>query len=367
MLVEVAPEADSWPMLTVIVPARDEAADVEECVRSLLEQDYPALEVIAVNDRSSDGTAAILDRVASSDKRMRVLHVQTLPAGWLGKNNACHVGAKNATGDWLLFTDGDVRFHPEAMRRALAFAMRYRLGHLVAFPKLIAPGYWERTFQTTFGLLLNLKFRVWELRKPRTHAFVGIGAFNLVERQAYESVGGHTALAFEVIDDVKLGLVLRRGGTRQGVVDAGPLVRVRWNAGLRGTMRGLIKNAFAGTDYRWSQVFIASAAILVLTTLPPLAAVLAPSAGLRVVAGATTLLSITVCGAAARRAAGGSGLEGLAFPACGPLLAATLLFSAVATTLRGGVKWRGTLYPLRELRAGCVRGRERSVERVPGW
>lgn len=367
VLAELPREADAWPRLSVIVPARDEAADVEQSVRSLLGQDYPEFEVIAVDDRSSDETGAILDRLASSDERLHVVHVQELPEGWLGKNNACHVGAQIATGDWLLFTDGDVCFHPDAMRRSLAFAMRHRLGHLVAFPQLIAPGFWERAFQTTFGLLLNLKFRAWELRKPRTHAFVGIGAFNLVERRAYESIGGHTLLAFEVIDDVKLGLILRRSGARQGVVEGGALVRVRWNAGLRGTMRGLIKNAFAGTDYRWGHVFLASAAIILLSTLPPLAAALAPSPGLRTVSGATILLSVALCGAAARRVAGGSGLEGLALPVCGPLLAATLFLSAVVTTVRGGVKWRGTLYPLRELELGCVRSSDIPVDKVTGW
>ena len=229
------PPQTGWPRLSVVVPARNEATDIEEALRSLLAQDYPDLEVIAVDDRSEDGTGVILDRLATEHASLRVLHIAELPDGWLGKTHACHAGARLATGSFLLFTDADVRFAPDALRRAIAFATSKRLGHLVAWPQLIAPGFWERCFQATFAMFLNFKLRPWELHVPGSRGFVGMGAFNLVSRDSYAKVGGHEILAMEVVDDVKLGLVLRRSGIRQGSIAAGDLVRVPWARGLSGS------------------------------------------------------------------------------------------------------------------------------------
>src|SRR4029077_3307174 len=120
---------------------------------------------------------------------------------------------------------------------------------LAASPRVTAPGFLERSFVATFSVFANLVFRVWDLDSPGTRAFVGIGAFNLVRREAYEAVGGHRALAFEVVDDVKLGLILRRSGVPQGAIDSGGLVRLRWQPGFRASFRGLLKNAFAAAEW----------------------------------------------------------------------------------------------------------------------
>ena len=234
-LPDVAAEAPpaGWPAVSVIVPSRNEEGAVEAATRALLAQDYPSLEVVAIDDRSTDATGRLLDALAARDDRLAVHHVTTLPPGWLGKNHAMAVGADVARGEWLLFTDADVLFAPDVLKRAVAFACRHRLGHLVAFPHLIAPGFLERAFVTTFGLFANLVFQVWDLQRPGSRAFVGVGAFSLVRRDAYVAVGGHKALAFEVVDDAKLGLILRRSGVPQGALDSGGLVRVRWQQGFR--------------------------------------------------------------------------------------------------------------------------------------
>ena len=125
---------------------------MEAAARALLALDYPALEVVAVDDRSTDATGRILDRLAASDPRLRVRHVSDLPPGWLGKNHAMAEGAASATGDWLLFTDADVHFAPDALKRSMAFALRHGLGHCVAFPHFVAPGFLERAFVTTFAV-----------------------------------------------------------------------------------------------------------------------------------------------------------------------------------------------------------------------
>jgi hypothetical protein len=367
-LTEVADSLEGpWPPLSVIAPCRDEAPGVERAARSLVGQDYPDLEVVFVDDRSTDGTAAILDRLAAADPRLTVVHVDTLPGGWLGKPHACQRGADVARGAWLLFTDGDVVFEPGALRRAIVFAEAHGLGHLVALPHLDAPGFAERALVSAFGVAALLQFRPWALDRPRTHAHVGVGAFNLVRAADYRRVGGHHVLGYEVVDDIKLGLVLRRSGVPQGAIDSGGLVHVRWNRGARATLRGLVKNAFAGMEYRWP-LAVATATAVVVTALGPWAALaLADSLVVRGVAGLTVALNLAVHAGAARASARGSGLEAVLQPAVQVGLALVLVWSALLTTLRGGVTWRGTFYPLPELRARCVRGRDWPVEKAVGW
>lgn len=361
------PPPGGWPRLSAIVPCRDEAPQVEAALLSLLAQDYPDLEVIAVDDRSGDATGAILDRLAAENPRLAVLHLAALPDGWLGKNHACRVGAARASGDFLLFTDGDVHFGPGALRRAVAYAGHRRLGHLAALPRLLAGGFWERAFVAAFATLAAFATRPWGLRRKGAPGFVGVGAFNLVRRDAYRAVGGHDRLRLEVVDDVKLGLLLRRSGVRQGAVDSAGLVSVRWQAGFLASMRGLMKNAFAALEYRWVSALSLSAALVFLAAAPLAAALLAPAAAARAVGMAGWLLGMAVHGTVARRLAGGSGLEGVVHPACGLALASVFPLSAAAAALRGGIVWRGTRYPLAALRAGCLRVDDLPADRAVGW
>jgi GT2 family glycosyltransferase len=376
----LSPEGAPWPRLSVIVPARDEAAHVERAVASLLAQDYPGLEVIAVDDRSGDATGSILERLAAGEPRLTVLHVEALPAGWLGKNHANHLGATRAGGDLLLFTDADVVYAPGALRAAVALLLRHGLGHLVAAPRLEARGYWERAFQTTFALYFALRCRLWALRRAGSAAYVGMGAFNLVRRDAYARVGGHARLALEVVDDVKLGLLLRRSGVPQGLASARDLISVRWQPGFRASLRGLLKNLFADAEYRWSHALGSAAALLALGGLPwALLAVLLwmpgggpPGLG----AGAWLLWALElgalvlpglVLGLAARWTAGGSGLEGLAYPLMHGALAGVAVSSAALVTLRGGLAWRGTVYPLALLRRSVLHARDLPRRNAVGW
>jgi len=369
-----AAPATDWPLLSVIVPARNEAAHVERAVSSLLAQDYPTLEVVAVNDRSEDDTGAILARLAAAEPRLTVLHVEALPPGWLGKNHACYLGAAQARGALLLFTDADVVYAPGALRAAVAFLQQHGLGHLVAAPRLVTGGYWERAFQTTFAVYFALRLRLWALRRPGSAAYVGMGAFNLVRRDAYDRVGGHTRLALEVVDDVKLGLLLRRGGVPQALVSARDLLFVRWQAGFWASLRGLLKNAFADADFGWGRVLGSAALLLALGWLPLVGlgyVLLVAPPGMAGVTCALALAGIAVpallLGVGARQAAQGNGLEGLSFPVTHLALAGVLLFSAALATLRGELIWRGTVYPLATLRGGAVRPRDLPRRGAVGW
>lgn len=358
------------PPLTAVVPCRNEAAGVEAAVRSLLAQDLPGLSVVAIDDRSEDATGAILDRLAAEDPRLEVLHVTALPEGWLGKNHAMHLGGGRARGEWILFTDGDVVFGAGALARALGFARAHGLGHVAAAPRFLADGLLERAFVTGFAAFGALGFRVQDLPRPGTEGHIGVGAFNLVRRADWARVGGHERLRLEVVDDVKLGLVLRRSGVPQGAVLAGPLVAVRWQAGFLPSVIGLVKNAFAATEYR-PLVAVAAAGVILLAGLAP-ALVLALSLALGApvaagLSGAALALWALLHGAVARQTSEASGVEGLLFPVMASLLAAVLLWSGLTAGWRGGVRWRGTFYPLADLRAGAVRAADWPAARAAGW
>jgi len=364
------PDGTAWPRLSVVVACRNEEVAIRQALSSLLAQDYPLLEIIAVDDRSEDATGAILRELSAAYPALRIARIDVLPPGWLGKTNALHHGAAQATGDWILFTDADIVFAPDALRRAVAWAVRDRLGHVVALPHFIAPGLLERGFVSLFGLFLLLHLRVDELRRPGSAAHVGIGAFNLVRRDSYQAIGGHERLRMEVVDDVKLGLLLRRSGARQGCADSGGLVRVRWQYGFIPSMRGLLKNFFAGSDYGWAGTLRSVLLVPLITTFPAVYLALSswssPHAGTRFVAAATIALPVLLLGSVARRLAGGRGYEGLLLPLMGVCLALVALVSAVGATLRGAVIWRGTRYPLRDLRAGSVRDADWPTDRAPG-
>jgi len=344
-----------WPILSVVVACRNEEAAVRAALTSILAQDYPALQVVAVDDRSEDATGAILDALAAEHPRLRVLHVDRLPPGWLGKTNALHRGAQEAAGEFLLFTDADVVFAPGVLRRAIAWAVDRQLGHAVALPHFVAPGVLERSFVSLFAMLVLLQLRLAELRG--SDGDIGVGAFNLVRRRDYDAVGGHTRLRLEVVDDIGLGVILRQAGTAQGVADSGGSVRVRWQRGFLASMRGLVKNFFAAYEYRWRNVLRPVLLVPLATTVPAVLLFAASHPGVRVLAAAAFAVPALLLGATARRIAAGHGAEGLLLPVVGLCLAAVVLTSALVATVRGAVVWRGTRYELDELRANCVRDR----------
>jgi hypothetical protein len=361
------PPEGGWPRLSVVIAARDEGPQLAASVGSLLDQDYPDLEIVVVNDRSTDGSRELLESLAREDLRVVPVHVEELPSGWLGKNHANHQGAGRATGEWLLFTDGDVLFAPSALRRAVAFATERRLGHFVAFPHLIAPGLLERAFVSGFAVAFNLKTRLWRLSRPATSSFVGVGAFNLVRRDAYERIGGHTRLAMEVVDDVKLGMILRRSGVPQGGLDSGGLVRVRWQHGLLASLGGLVKNAFAAVEWRWSAVLAVAVLLGAAAVVPAASLVLIAPPSLKLTAVLPVAMAVVTHGLVARDIAGGRVVEGVLFPVAASALIGVLIWSAVAATFRDGIVWRGTRYGLAELRAGCVREGDWPTHRAVGW
>ncbi|HXE91412.1 MAG TPA: glycosyltransferase family 2 protein [Terriglobales bacterium] len=341
------------PRVTIIVPARNEQDHVETAVGSLLELQYENYEVIAVNDRSTDRTGKILNQLASASAgKLRVLHVSELPSGWLGKNHAMWKAAATASGEWLLFTDADVVFRPDALRRALAYALEERADHLVLFPEVKLHTVGERMMTAFFMSLFIFGHRPWKVADPKTRDHMGVGAFNLVRRTTYEAIGTHQTLRLEVIDDMKLGKLVKLGGFAQRNVIGHGLVSLRWAHGAMGVVRNLTKNMFALMEFRWPRT-LGAAFLLLLLNIAPFAGVPLAPAGSRL----GYAVAVTAIATLYVRMAPPLGVNPLYFllhPVAGLLFAYTLLRSAGHAWRHGGVIWRDTKYSLEELRRGLV-------------
>jgi len=347
-----APVGEPAPTVSIVVAAKDEARHVEAAMRSLLAQRYSRLEIIAVDDRSSDATGAILDRLASTDARLRVLHVRELPAGWLGKNHALSVGAAAASGSWLLFSDADVMLAPDALGRAVGQAERAGLDHLAVMPKLVLPGLLLEAFGLAFLCWGMAVLRPWKARDPRSWRFVGIGAFNLVRAAAYARVGGHAPIRLRPDDDIKLGKLLKRSGARSDFLFGEALVAVEWYPTLRQAIQGLMKNSFSIVEYR-PLLMLLGVPFYLVGGLGPLAALAAGSWLIRGLATLAILLQLTVLVRGAREA-GTPRRVALLYPLMSVLFAWIILRALVLNLSQGGIVWRGTFYPLRELRKNRV-------------
>ena len=334
-----------WPMLSVVFAARNEAEKIREAARSMLAASYPRIEVIAINDRSDDATGDLVEELAATDARLHVVHVAELPDGWLGKNNALQTGANQATGDWILFTDADVHFSPESLRLTVAYAETRKLDHLCVLPNLLGGSFLERAITGAFGMLFVLGCPPFLVPTRLKWIYTGAGAFNLVKRSAYESIGGHSSIRFDVLDDLKLGRQLKQAGFRQDLLFAREELAVRWQDSVWGIVTGLEKNAFAAADYSFLKLTFATSAVLIAIVLPAVLAIVMPSTG----AVACAILWHAAFGAFSF--AFGTSILATPFLVPGMLLMVFAAWrSAFLTVWRGGVVWRGTLYPLEELR-----------------
>jgi glycosyltransferase involved in cell wall biosynthesis len=341
---------ETLPSVSVVVAARNEAATVEAGVRSLLGLRYPRLEVIVVEDRSTDETPAILARLAAEEPGIHLVTVERLPPGWLGKNHALAVGAARATGEWILFTDADVHLAPSSLARAVEHARTRGLDHLAIAPTLHMRGVALTLFASGFALLFAQFTRPWRARDPRSPRHIGIGAFNLVRAEAYRAAGGHEPISMRPDDDLRLGKILKEAGYSQDFAVGGDQVVVEWYSSFREAVRGLEKNTFAGVDYSLPKALL-SGFSLALLGLYPVAALLVGDGAVRTVA-AITCLWITVIYAGSMRASGGSPLLAPAFPVAVLLILFVAGRATALTLLRGGIRWRDTFYPLAELRSG---------------
>jgi glycosyltransferase involved in cell wall biosynthesis len=352
------------PRLSIIVPARNEEETIEQALNTLLALDYDNYEVIAVNDRSTDSTGEILERIerttnaisqnatAKARPTLRVVHHTELPPGWLGKTHAMWTAANHATGDWLLFTDADVLFKSDSVRRALAYAESVPADHVVLFPQMIMKRPGEYMMIAFFQTMFMFGHRPWKVADPSTDDHMGVGAFNLVRRRTYDAVGTYQALRMEVLDDMKLGKVVKKAGFAQRNVFGGDLISIRWAKGAFGIVNNLTKNFFAVLSFQWWRTVISALGLAFLNFGPFLGMFLAHGwARIPYAVALFSMFSIYI-GMSWRSAV--PPYYFLLHPLSTALFIYTLLRSMILTLWNDGIVWRGTKYPLEELRKGMV-------------
>ena len=350
---DFAPAEDEiCPSISLIFAARDEEEKLPTALATLAALDYPHLEIIAVDDRSQDASGRILDDFAAAHPGFRTLHVSQIPDGWLGKTHALQKGFEASTGEWLLFTDADVRFKPDVIRRAVRLAQQHNLDHLTLLCNVEMHGFWEKTLITFFGLAFHLATDAYRVSNPNSRAYVGVGAFQLLRRSTYEAIGTHQRLAMEVVDDMKLAKLVKRSGFRSCVAIAQEFVTLRWHAGAGNVIRGVTKNFFAAFGYNLAFAAVALAGMLLLNVVP-FFAVFAGHGWIRILSAiaVAVALGMHVSVDVVNRV---SPLYALTHP-IGAVLFCYMIARSVAVTLwEGGVTWRGTFYPLKELKRGVV-------------
>jgi len=346
---------DGNPRVSIVVPARNEEEHIGPALAGLLKLDYDNYEVIAVDDRSTDRTGEVMDRIAATPEasgRLKVIHVAELPPGWLGKVHAMWSAANQATGDWLLFTDADVLFRPDVLRRALAYAEAESADHLVLFPRMIMRSPGERMMIAFFQTLFVFGHRPWKVADPKTKDHMGVGAFNLIRRRVYDAIGGYQALRFEVLDDMKLGKIVKNASYAQRNVYGADLISLRWAHGAMGMVNNLTKNFFAIMSFQWWRALISAFALAFLNLMPFLGIWLAH--GWERLPYAVAIASIFAIYVGMSWESDIPAYYFVLHPVGAALFVYIMLRSMVLTLARGGVVWRGTFYSLDELRRGMV-------------
>ena len=338
----------SYPRLSVIIAARNEAGTIENALKSVLAQNYPNLEIILVNDRSNDGTDKILQKIAEKDPRVLIHHVEELPLGWLGKVNAMQQGFERSTGVWLLFTDADVHFQEESLERIIDVAERSSVDYLCVVPEIQAQQSLLKALYTVSLSGFFLATRIWEVKNQ--NSFVGVGACGLVRRSLLSQSPGLPWLKMEVVDDLALAQLAWQAGGKLDVYWGRECLGVEWYPSMGELIRGLEKNLFAGAQYQYWRALLGIIGILFVAVAPWLS-----------IFSGNWLLSLTAVVAfsgywlawiSGDKAQGVGWLERLISPLLLFVIAWALARSTFITWRQGGIQWRETFYSLADLRRG---------------
>jgi chlorobactene glucosyltransferase len=347
------PDVPPQGLVSVIVPAKDEEANIGAAVETLLAQDYPDLEIIVVDDRSSDGTAEVVRRLAARDGRVRLVHVERLPEGWFGKPHAMHVGAREATGDWLLFADADCRHAPHSMRAGVHFLAAAGGDLLSLWPVLEMHGFWENAAQPVAGSVLAAWFRPAWVHDPKRRTAFGNGQYMLFRRSTYEAVGGYEAVRGEMNEDIAMARAVKGAGHRLLNAVGADLFATRMYDSLGAMYRGWAR-IYCGSFKRPGMLALVFALTFLFTLFPCLAlagAAAAAAAGaaapwvlatLALAAGTVVLMMVTL-----RRLVRMSGANPwyLAFYPVAVTFVLVCEAGAMARALGlAPVTWRGTTY-----------------------
>jgi cellulose synthase/poly-beta-1,6-N-acetylglucosamine synthase-like glycosyltransferase len=332
------------PHVTIVIPAKDEGAGINRCIESILTQDYPQFNIIAIDDRSSDDTGKNLDKIASKDSRLRVIHVEELPPGWLGKCHALHLGTRNVQGDWLLFVDSDVTLEPSALSSALALTIERKYDALSLLTRLECDRFIER-------LMLPPLAGAWAVMNTisltnedsRKNLAAANGQFFLIRRSAYESVGGHEAVKDQLAEDVELMRLLKLHDFKTRFFAGAHLVATRMHNNLRQMFNSWAR-IYSGTLRRNPQRILAAIVFVLLsifTVYPAIIAAICLNSAPWLIASATHFVLMTSYLMLIYRWSGNQIRYALLAPAAGAMMIAIFIFS-LRKCRSGQFVWRGT-------------------------
>ncbi|MDB5026117.1 MAG: glycosyltransferase [Mucilaginibacter sp.] len=340
------PLLEEQPPVAVIIAMRNEEEELEKALQSVLNLNYNNYRIVVVNDRSTDRTGEILQDFKTRHPQLDMVSITTLPDDWLGKNNALYQGYLNSREEWMLFTDADIEFHPDALSRAMSYAVANKLDHLSILPEVVSRSAILNSVLATFAIMLILHLKPWDAKKAGSKAFVGIGAFNLLRRDAYEKIGTHACIRRRPDDDLQLGLRVKSAGLRQDVLTGLGYIRLEWYKNLGQFGNGLLKNSFSTADYNISRTFASVTFILIAIALPMPVMFVFGSTAIRLMAGAVLLFHIVYM----IMVPPNKWWYALMIPFAGLFMAYTFLRAAIITLKQGGIYWRDSFYSLEMLR-----------------
>lgn len=334
--------------LAVIIAVRNEEADLPQALESMCNLRYANYRLVVINDRSTDTTPEILARFEKRYPQLTVIHIKELPAGWLGKNHALYKGYESTTEEWMLFTDADIRYAPETLNKAMQYCLEHQLDHLTVLPNVKSRSAFFNSIMDTFKIMLTVKLRPWAARNPKTKAYFGVGAFNLVRRSAYEKAGTHKRIALRPDDDLKLGQCIKYSGLRQDVAYGDNLLSLEWYTSVREFIQGLMKNTFSTVNYNFFKVVLLCLTTLFIFVLPLPLLLIGGGATERYLA--LVMLAAQIALFVFTRGMRGVWWYALMMPVAGSIMVYIMWVSAVRTLRQGGIYWRDSFYSLAELK-----------------
>lgn len=334
------------PSLAIIIPVRNEVEDLEHALQSVCNINYDNYRIIVVNDRSTDRTPEILENFAKQYPKITVNTITELPHGWLGKNNALYQGYKGSDEEWLLFTDADIAYHPDAINKAMGYTLKNNLDNLAVLPKTVSRSEILNSVLATFGAMLMIYLRPWNSIKPNSWSHIGVGAFCLVTRTAYEKAGTHERVKLRPDDDVKLGYHIKRAGLRQDVLSGVGALSLEWYKNLGQFVDGLMKNSFATANYNVFLAFGYMLSCLLCQALPMPIMFIFGDTTIRLMALGILLAQIVYMIVVVPN----KWWYALMIPFAGFLMAYIFVRSTFITLKQGGIYWRDSFYSLAMLK-----------------
>lgn len=335
------------PAVAIIIAVKDEEAEVEAALTSVCQLSYQNAKIFVINDRSTDRTPEILQQLVLTNPALSVITIKDLPAGWLGKNHALFQGYKASAEEWMLFTDADVIFNQQALKKAMNYVVANQLDHLVVLPEITSPSVLFKSVMNTFSIMLELRQRPWDVPNPKSNASIGVGAFNLIRRSAYKKIGTHTAFSLRPDDDLKLGERIKAAGFCQDVVYGESEVSLAWYTSLHAFVKGLMKNTFSISNYHLPTALGMALATFLVFVLPIPLLLLSGSCGQVL---AFILLTSQILLMLFKSGVHGKWWHALIIPFAGAVMVYIILRSAFETIRQGGIYWRDSFYPLAELK-----------------